>query len=350
MRHDARRVDDVFDETLLDDPRALDPVDPDLRDIAGWGAEVRRAASTAADALARLAAEDGSDQPRAVIAAGPDGRLFRAVLEPVCPVPFVAWSHAGLPGWAGPLDLVVVMSTSGHDPAALSVVNEASRRGCRRLVLTPAHSPLAEAAANRSTTVVPAGSADPLALAVPALQGLHTLRLGPEVDPEPVANALDRVAIECAASRPLGDNPAKELAVGLADAVPVVWGGSVLAARAARRVAEALRARSGRPALAGEATQLEPMLSGAPEVDIFADPYEAEPVLRPALVILDDGAETPMDQEARRRLLAIADARHIHVQTIAATEGPSIGRFAALLATGRFAAIYLAVGLGRTLG
>ena len=35
---------------------------------------------------------------RAVIAAGPDSRLLRAVLEPWCPVPFVAWPSPALPG------------------------------------------------------------------------------------------------------------------------------------------------------------------------------------------------------------------------------------------------------------
>ena len=38
------------------------------------------------------------------------------------------------------------------------------------------------------------------------------------------------------------------LAIALADANPVVWGGSVLAARAARRVAESIRRATGRAA------------------------------------------------------------------------------------------------------
>ena len=42
------------------------------------------------------------------------------------------------------------------------------------------------------------------------------------------------------------------LAISLADANPLVWGGSVLAARAGRRVAESVRRASGRAALAGE--------------------------------------------------------------------------------------------------
>ena len=48
-----------------------------------------------------------------MIAAGPDSRLLRAVLEPWCPVPFVAWPDPALPGWAGSLDLVVVLAPDG---------------------------------------------------------------------------------------------------------------------------------------------------------------------------------------------------------------------------------------------
>src|SRR5919106_3534819 len=116
----------MFLDGTLDDPEALESIDPVLREIAGWGAEVRRADSAAAEAMASL---DASDRPRAVIAGGADGRLFRAVLEPACPVPFVAWPQPGLPGWAGPLDLVVVMDGTAGDPGAISAAAEAERRG-----------------------------------------------------------------------------------------------------------------------------------------------------------------------------------------------------------------------------
>lgn len=341
----------MFDDALLDDPESLAAHDEGLRGIAGWGAEVRRAHETAVDALRGL---DASDRPRAVVAGGPDGRLFRAVLEPVCPVPFVAWPHAGLPGWAGPLDLVVALSPLGSDPDSISFVAEAVRRGARVVVAAPERSPLAEAAAGRETTLLPAGSRDPLALAVPVLEALHALGLGPEVPAEPVAAALDDVALACAPAREVGDNRAKELALVFADRVPVLWGGSVLAARAARRIAEALRTASGRPALAGDVDQLVPVLERAPRTDIFADPFadpeddaDQAPAARPALLILDDGADTPSVREARGRLLAAAEASGVWVERTLATDGPDVGRFAAMLATGRFTAAYLALGLGR---
>jgi hypothetical protein len=338
----------MFLDGTLDDPEALESIDPVLREIAGWGAEVRRADSAAAEAMAAL---DPSDRPRAVIAGGADGRLFRAVLEPVCPVPFVAWPHPGLPAWAGPLDLVVVMSTDGNEDDAHSAVVEASRRGCSILAAAPADSPVATAAQSNATVLLPAGTSDPTALAVPVLKALHLLGLGPEVEAEPVAAALDDVAIRCGAHVTVDQNPAKEIALALGDDLPVVFGGSVLAARAARRVAEALRAASGRAAIAGGDHQLVPLLEKAPEVDVFADPFEGDiQDPRPSLLVLDDGAEAPKILAATARVLAAAEKGSVRVHTVRAAEGPDVGRFAALLATGRFAAAYLALGLGRRAG
>ena len=106
-----------FDEARLDDAGVLETVDLRLRTLAESGARVRREAHEAASATAELIAQgrDG-DRPRAVIAAGPDSRLLRAVLEPWCPVPFVAWPNPGLPGWAGSLDLVVMLAPGGQRP------------------------------------------------------------------------------------------------------------------------------------------------------------------------------------------------------------------------------------------
>lgn len=338
----------MFFDATLDDPEALASIDPVLREIAAWGAEVRRADAAAAEALAGLAPDD---RPRAIIAAGADGRLFRAVLEPVCPVPFVAWPHPGLPGWAGPLDLVVVMSVDGDEEDVVWAVAEAVRRGCAVVVAAPVGSPVAEQAQGTATTLLPAGTTDPTALAVPVMRALHVLGLGPEVEAEPVAAALDDVAVRCGAHTPVDQNPAKEIALALGDDVPVVFGGSVLAARAARRVAEALRAACGRAAIAGNDHQLVPMLEKAPEIDVFADPFEDDiQTPRPSLLVLDDGADTPVVRAARDRVLAAAEKGSVRVHTVRAAEGPDVGRFAALLATGRFAAAYLALGLGRRAG
>nr|WP_246211554.1 SIS domain-containing protein [Phytoactinopolyspora alkaliphila] len=274
--------------------------------------------------------------------------MFRAVLEPICPVPFVAWPHPGLPAWAGPLDLVVVVCAEGSGIDAVSTAAEARRRGCALLVAAPEGSELHTVSDGRDAVFLPASGSNATALAVPVLSALHRLGLGPDVQPESVADALDDIAERCSPRVGVDENVAKEVALALADSTPLVWGGSVLAARAARRIAEALRSASGRPAVAGDDEQLVPLLSNAPEVDVFADPFEDGPApLRPVLIILDDGTESPVLDVARRRLEAEAEQASVRVYPVRAAEGSQIGRFVTLLAVGRYAAAYLALGMGR---
>lgn len=341
-----------FDESRLDDEGALRSVDLRLRTLAESGARVRREAGDAAavieEALASSArADDGVQaRPRAVIAAGPDSRLLRAVLEPWCPVPFVAWPGPALPGWAGSLDLVVVLAPSGSDSGTASAVAEAVRRGCQVLVAAPAGSSVAEHAAGRWSTIVPTATRDQLATAVVVLDYLHHLGLGPHSAPEQVAEALDEVAVSCSPHRDLAVNPAKMLAIALADASPLVWGGSVLAARAARRVAESVRRTSGRTALAGDAEHLLPVIEATRPRDVFDDPFAGGGgERRPALVVLDDGAQDPVVREQRGRLQAAAAEHGVRVETVT-TEAPSeVARYASLLLTGTYAAEYLRLGL-----
>jgi len=336
-----------FDESRLDDEQALATVDLRLRSLAESGARVRREASATADAVAEAVARSGDSRPRAVVAAGPDSRLLRAVLEPFCPVPFVAWPHPGLPGWAGSLDLVVVLAPDGADPGAASAAAEAVRRGCRVVVACPPVSHVADHAVGRDATLLPTTSGDQLAVAVVMLSLLDRLALGPATDADLVAEALDHVAIACSPHRDLAVNPAKMLAIALADAAPVVWGGSVLAARAARRLAETLRRVTGRTAIAGEADQLVPLLEATRPRDVFDDPFsEGERAApRPVLVVLDDGNQDPVCVEQRQSLVSVADGRGIRVELISAEASSDVARYASLLLHGTYAAEYLRLGL-----
>lgn len=334
-----------FDDSRLDDPAALEANDHLLRRLALAGARVRAELDAAEEALAKV--DSDGFRPRAVLAAGRDARLVRAVLEPVCPVPFVAWPGPGLPGWAGPLDLVIVLGGSSADSDAVSAASEAERRGCGLMVACPPDSPVAKASAgSRHAIRLPSQSDDQLAAAVAVLQGLHQMELGPVVDGKAVAAILDDVAIECSPNNDVASNPAKDLALMLADALPLVWGGSVLAARAARRVVEALRLASGRPALAADAGHLLPVLNQPPR-DVFADPFDKPEELRPGLVILDDGVDDPGVTENRRKLEAKAERHDVRVHVVTQVNGTDIARYAALTQHGRFAAAYLGMGLGR---
>ena len=338
-----------FDEARLDDERVLAAHDVPLRALAESGARVRRESHDAsADTAEAIASQQGLDQPRAVIAAGPDSRLLRAVLEPWCPVPFVAWPGPALPGWAGSLDLVVMLAPEGSDRSSASAVAEAVRRGCQVVVACPPTSLVAEHAAGRYTTVLPTVTGDQLATAVVMLDYLAQVRLGPRADADSVATALDAVAQECSPFRDLAVNPAKMLAIALADTSPLVWGGSVLAARAARRVAESIRRASGRTALAGDAEHLVPVLEAARPRDVFADPFadtgDTPADKRPLLVVLDDGTEDPVVREQRGRLQAAAARRDVRVETVSTRAATEVARYASLVLQGTYASEYLRIG------
>ncbi len=342
----------MFDDTRLDDEQALAEADGGLRWLAESGARVRREAGSAAEAIERLELESS---PRAIVAAGADARLLRAVLEPWCPVPFVAWPGPSLPGWAGALDLIVVLAPDGGDTGAASAVAEAVRRGCRLVVACEPDCFVARHAEGRDSILLASSSGDQLAMAVVMLDLLDRLDLGPRTDPEVVAVALDSVAIACSPYRELSVNPAKMLAIALGDGTGLVWGGSVLAARAGRRVAESLRRASGRAALAGDAEHLLPVVASTRQRDLFADPFadgdgdgagDGEP--RPVLVVLDDGSDDLIVREQRGRLVTAAHEHDVRVETVTADEGEPLAKYATLLATGTYAAAYLQVGLHRT--
>ncbi|HXH80434.1 SIS domain-containing protein [Nocardioides sp.] len=336
-----------FDESRLDDEAVLEAFGLRLRSLAESGARVRRESHDAASATAEAIARDRtSSRPRAVIAAGPDSRLLRAVLEPRCPVPFVAWPAPALPGWTGSLDLVVMLAPEGSDSPSASAVAEAVRRGAQVVVACPPTSLVAEHAAGRYTTILPTVTGDQLATAVVMLDYLEQVGLGPRADAESVATALDEVALSCSPHRDLAVNPAKMLAIALADTTPVVWGGSVLAARAARRVAESMRRASGRSALAADADHLLPLIEATRQRDVFEDPF-AEEVgdRRPLLVVLDDGAEDPAVREQRGRLQAAAADRGVRTETLTTDAATEVARYASLMLQGLYAAEYLRVGL-----
>jgi hypothetical protein len=338
-------VSQPLDESLLDDDQALADADPYLRYLAEAGSRVRRDAAAVAEASA-TAREPVS--PRAVVAAGTDARLLRAVLEPHCPVPFVAWPGPGLPGWAGTMDMVLVLAGTGGDSAARTAVAEGLRRGCTVVLAAPAHSVLfASAEGHRDAVTIPTDSGDALGVAVGILELLHRWDLGPAVTADTVAGVLDSEADAAAPRRPIGHNPAKENALALADHVPLVWGGSVLAARAGRRVAELLRRASGLPVLAADAAQLLTVLVGTPENDVFADPFD-QPTVRPVLLLLDDGNTDPGIRERAGRLRSAASVNGVRVITLKVADGAGpVDAYAALLQQGAYAAAYLAIGTRR---
>jgi len=334
-----------FDDGALDDKAVLVRHDEVLRGLALTGARIRL--ETAAAAALHL---DYDLQPRGIVVTGLESRLIRAVIEFTCPAPLVAWPYGGLPGWAGPLDLVVVQASGSDDAGLHTTVMEAARRGCAMLVAAPAVGAIDEYLPGRGVTKVVTATNDPVAAVVALLDVLSRAGLGPAIVAESIAEAADMVAEECSPHRDLSSNPAKSAAIALADGQPLVWGGSMLAARAARRIAEEMRRITGRGALAAPASDLAPLLLAAGLSDPFADPGE-QPA-RPVLISLDDGDDSAAAGRDRVMLENIAEARQLRVVRMVcddAQAGP-VGCHVALLQQGLYAAAYLGVGLDRVAG
>lgn len=331
-----------FDDARLEDP-ALESHEG-LRRLALAGARIRKAALTQPRGALTVA-----ERPRGIIVMGSEARLIRAVLEPVCPVPFMAWPGPTLPAWVGPLDMVVVLGGYDSPEWVLHCAGEAARRGADVILAAPENSSLA-AAAGPGTTLIPTYEADPVAAAVAALALLGDLGLGPIVHPEHVADAADLVAEACAPRLDLASNPGKELALELADGIPLIWGGTVLASRASRRIAEALRRASGRPALAADASELGTLLNYVPLRDPFADPFDQGPETRPVVVLLDDDKVPEPHRETAADLVARAEGVGVRVARISSGDAEvtvtDVERYVTLLQHGRYGAAYLEIGLG----
>src|SRR5450759_3015793 len=142
----------LLDEALLNDPDYIAERDSrgTLVALATAGAQVRQAMELSREAgIERVA---GGERPRSVLVASLGGsavvaNVLELLAEPGSPVPVTVRRNLPLPGWVGPLDLVVAVSLSGRAPGPLAVAAEAARRGASILTVGAADSPLAEVCA-----------------------------------------------------------------------------------------------------------------------------------------------------------------------------------------------------------
>lgn len=98
-------------------------------------------------------------------------------------------------------------------------------------------------------------------------------------------------------------NPAKAMALELADASPLVWGGSILAARASRRIGpEALRAPRGRVVLWANTGAVARYYPPSRPRDSFADPFRGrrDGASARGLVMIDDGRDDEQAAEEQQ--------------------------------------------------
>ena len=127
----------MIDDLLLDDIKGMSALDASnmLPAVASSGAQMREAVATInRDSLATVSK---GDQPRNLVIAGlggsgVGGQVLRAVLGHGTPIPILLEQSHSLPGWVGPMDVVVGVSCSGSTEETLSTTAEAGRRGARR--------------------------------------------------------------------------------------------------------------------------------------------------------------------------------------------------------------------------
>ncbi len=357
-----------IDEHLLDDADALAEADPAgmLRTVAGSGAQVREAATHAAEAGVDSLADE---RPRAVVlsAVGSSAascEVLRALVADDAPLPLLEISGPSLPRWVGPLDLVIAVSRSGTAKPTVDVVTEAGRRGCRIVTITRDGSPLSRISDQVRALHVPADKAarhtraSLWSLAVPLLIIADALGLAavPSSDIAAAADRLDEVAEVCRPSSESFVNPSKRLAFEIAGHLPVVWGAGMLCRTAAKRFARQLHANAKYPALDGgiqEAAHGTVSLFDGPfaspaALDVFHDPFEDEtPQSLPLRVVLmRDADESPDDAALRKAAEQLAGERGIRASEILADSGRPLERLAHLIALGDFASVYLGLGLG----
>lgn len=371
-----------LDESWIDDPQQLALRDSreTLRALATAGAQVREAVTLAAEGGVHRVAY--AERPRAVVVAALGGSSLVAdvlefLAEPSSPVPVTVRRDLPLPGWVGPLDLVIAVSLSGTAGGPLAIAREAARRGASLLTVGAEDSPLAEISRRARGVHIGVGRSRTSSrtslwsLLTPVLRAADELGLAdvPESVFAQLADRLDEQADACRPSSESFVNPAKLMAVQLAETVPVVLGDGALTGVAARR-ASAMLARTARiPATWGElpdaASQVVACFdgpftagggAGAPSArgdDVFADPFldaPAQPKL--GLLMLRDALPSRPTQETDTALaltdalLQTARAAGVKVIESTASAGHPVVRLGELVALTDFAATYLAIGLG----
>ena len=356
----------ALDETVLDSAERLEAGDPGemLRAVATSGAQIREAAALAAEAGLERLLEDG--RPRSIVVLGMGGSgIAGDILSAVCgvesPVAITVVKGYSLPGWVGANDLVCGVSCSGGTEETLTCFSEAQRRGSRLLGVGAVDSPLSFIAEQGRAPFVPVRAAGRLpramawALSVPLVMAAAKFGLtdGSELALEAAAVRLDELAAAC---RPGSDsfvNPGKELALVLADALPMVWGASPIATVAALRFACQWNENAKLPAISAalpEANHNQVVAFDGPygergTADIFADPDEATGKLR--LVLLRDPVEEH-PQVTRRADVSteIAESRGVPVTTLAAQGSTRLERLASLVGLIDYASVYTALGQG----
>ncbi|MGW0089455.1 SIS domain-containing protein [Streptomyces sp. NPDC003328] len=374
----------MLDETLLDDPEALTRADRRalLRGAAEAGARVRTAVRHAVEAGVNDLKPDG--RPRALLIAGPGtasvgvAELLGTLAGAACPVtrihptgvaPAAGALRWDLPGWAGPVDLLLIATPDGTEPGLSILVEQAYRRGCTVVAVAPVRSPITDAVGGAHGLFVPMATApyeqdQPLTASAPgvlwalltpllALLDRTGLLSAPADALGKVADRLDQVAERCGPAIATYSNPAKNLAAELAESLPVIWTEGVSAAPAGQRFAAALAELAGRPALTAQLPEAlgshsvllsGALAAGADPDDFFRDRVEEAQALHARVVLLRDRPIGGLSAAPAARELALS--HDTAISELEPEDGSELETLAELIAITDFAAVYVALASG----
>ncbi|MEJ2855995.1 MULTISPECIES: hypothetical protein [unclassified Saccharothrix] len=311
----------MLDDSLLDDQARLADVDTSglLRAAARAGAQVRATAEAAEESdVRRVFAE----RPRALVLVTRPGvapavaKLVTALLGPSCPVPVVVSDD--VPTWVGALDVVLAHTEDPGDVVLAEAVDRAGRRGARVLLTAEPDGPVAASAAGQALLIpprvpVPRGFGFARAFGAWAV-ALNALKLL-DVDIQLVADELDR---EAERDHPMHEsfvNPAKSLALRVADRTPLLWGLDEPATAVAAHGAGVLACYAGLVSdVAGYPQALtrsvlhRRAVHGTSGADIFADPDdESEGLVRVLLLAVRQGRAAEIARRSAQDTLPGAD-------------------------------------------
>lgn len=320
MRTGAPDLDDV-EELIAADLDGL------LHAAALAGAQVRAVAEAVREGVT---AGLSDVRPRSVVVVcAPGGpaaaavALVNAVTATRIDVPIVC--APGLPGWIGPLDLVVVAGDDGGDMALADAAARALRRRAEVVVAAPVEGPLQDALAGNGIDLSPRVEVDTrfrfvgfVAALVAVFTSLGQVRFtGSAPDIAGIADALDAEAASDHPSRETFHNQAKLLAVRLSEG-PVLWSGDSPATLAvADRACSVVFAVSGTIGAASDLVDVGRIARqcwstpDVPEADpIFYDPQidGPRPDAPPRVIVVTSPAR---EWQARRRIAGIATAEVI---------------------------------------
>jgi glucose/mannose-6-phosphate isomerase len=358
----------MIDDLLLDDIDGMSALDASdmLPAIASSGAQMREALATINRSdLAEIAK---GEQPRNVIVAGlggsgVGGQVLRAVLGHSTPVPIHLEQTHSLPGWVGPMDVVIGVSCSGATEETLSMTAEAGRRGARVITIGAGGSDLEKLSGSIGSAyhfAIDAKGRSPRASlwthATPLLMVANALGIAhiDEKEFDIAADLMDELSVANGPSIPLGENSAKTLALACAESLPMVWGTGLIGATAAGRFMAQLAENAKIPAAHGELPEVghnqivtfDGVLAGAaPGPDIFRDRDELID-RRTHLFILRDTNEHPAVEKRIGIVSQIAADRNVPVTLIQAQNGHPISRLASLIIPTDWASAYAGIALG----